>query len=133
MQQRGGLVTGALLGPEHTAPGVRPQANDRQRDETPANPLFTQDRPWETHLTTPTQTWSTPRRQKWRLAAVVWKLCRRGICSLQLFRRYSVDQTRPWALQVTDKQFPGLAHLGTHNNIMFGGGLGMYRDLHEKD
>ena len=117
------------------APGLRPVIGSVTKH--PANPLFTQDRLWETHLDN-----SYPnvvhapgdRNGDWQL----WYGNYNAAGQYLQFANSTdgIQWTKPdlGRYKLTAKQFPGLAHLGTHNNIiMFGGGLGMYRDLHEKD
>jgi hypothetical protein len=117
-------------------PGLRPAIGSVTKH--PASPLFAQDRPWETHLDN-----SYPN--------VVhapgdvngdWQLWYGNYNAAGQYLQFanSSEHGLSWSkpdlgrYTLTSRQFPGLEHLGAHNNIiMFGGGLGMYRDPHEKD
>ena len=102
----------------------------------PSNPLFVQDRPWEPRLDNgyPNVVYE-PDTGVWRCW---YGDCVKGCGSQILLYANSTDGLE-WdkpELGMFDvaKVRPDLASLGTKNNIiMQGGGLGIYRDLHEQN
>jgi hypothetical protein len=125
----------SALGVLLAAPGLRPRIGSVTKHA--GNPLFTQDRLWEAHLDN-----SYPnvvhapgdRNGDWQL----WYGNYNAAGQYLQFANSSdgIRWTKPdlGRYTFTTKQFPGLEHLGAHNNIiMYGGGLGMFRDPNERD
>lgn len=104
------------------------------------NPLFAQDKPWEPRLDNayPNVVHDAANKdspwQLWYGGCGAVKSCR----SQFLYYANSTDGLK-WNKPDLGRydlahKFPGLARLGKHNNIiMYGGGLGVYYDLHEQD
>ena len=104
----------------------------------PRNPLFSQDKPWETRIDNgyPNVVYDPGYDAPWRL----WygNIGDGGQYLLYANSSDGIAWDKPdlnrYDLREKWKHNPVVAKFGKHNNIvMFGGGLGMYRDLHEKD
>ena len=108
-------------------------------NKSPSNPLFNQDKDWETRIDNgyPNVVYDPDSAARgdgpWRL----WygNIGTGGQYLLYANSTDGLTWQKPNLLRydLADR-WPHLAHIGKNNNIvMFGGGLGMYRDLHETD